>query len=106
MELNACTEVKHEHPATYNEFLKLLEDLESDELEGRYDLDEINHFLISFARSGLLPSDDAYELELDIVELLSSYDYPDFAFWNDSNYSMDPALLQRPMQIMLCKNIF
>jgi hypothetical protein len=85
-ELDAYAQMRQGLPVTYDGFLKLLHDLENDELEKRYDLDDldqINHFLISCARQGLLPSDDPEELEADIKELLSYQHVPGLSLWTD-----------------------
>ncbi len=106
-ELDAYAQMRQGLPITYDGFLKLLHDIENDELEKRYDLydlDRINHFLISCARQGLLPSDNAEELEADIEELLS-YDTPsEFSFWADNTYSIAPTALHGPIQTILCKS--
>ncbi len=106
-EFDAYAQIRQGLPITYDGFLKLLHDLENDELEKKYDLDDlhqINQFLISCARQGLLPSDDAEELEADIDELLSDDTSSEFSFWADHTYSIAPTTLHGPIQIMLCKS--
>ena len=105
--LDAYAQMQRGLPITYDGFLKLLDDLENDELEKRYDfndLDQINHFLANLARQGLLPSDDASELETDIEELLSDHNYPEFSFGTGYQYSIVPACAYYPIQVVPCKS--
>lgn len=58
---------------TYDDFLFLVDALERGDLEKRCslaELEQINHFLITMAREGLLPDNDETVLESDIEEFL------------------------------------
>lgn len=104
---DAFTQLQNGLPLTYDGILKLIEDIEEGELEKRCsleDLDKINHFLVSLARQGLLPSDDEAALEESIEELYSQDDSPQYAFWTDSSYSIVPAVLSGPFHAILCKS--
>ena len=68
-----------ERPKTYSEALRLLHEIEDNEIEEKYsieDLVKINEYLITLAREGILPgkADRGEELEESIQELLEDQD--------------------------------
>jgi len=70
---------------TYDDILKLLEEIESGELEKRCsseELGQINQFIVLLAREGILPDESEEELEDDIDDLLQGNDHPfEYAFY-------------------------
>ena len=77
-----------------DDVLRLMEDLESGELEKRCspaDFDRIKHFFIAMVRQGILPHEDSTSLEEEIEELLSEEENFCSARWN-GEISLVPAI--------------
>ncbi|MBI2742623.1 MAG: tetratricopeptide repeat protein [Chlamydiales bacterium] len=98
---------------TYDGILKLFEDLESGELEKRYnerELERIANFLANLARQGILPNETAEKiaLDIDIQELLygndNSYEYSLFLLDEGSDFISMPAIYYGPGEVVLCRS--
>lgn len=98
---------------TYDDMLDFYKDIDSGEFENycsEEDMEWIAHFLIFFAREGVLPGDTEYNqiLEEDIQELLHELNISDddpLSFNGDYKYQIFP-IGSNDYEIVLCKNIF
>ncbi|MCI0382222.1 MAG: hypothetical protein L0207_04125 [Chlamydiae bacterium] len=96
---------------SYDDVLKLLDEIESGEAEEKYtpeELERITQFIVFLAREGLLPGDDVQELENDTHDLLYGEDgngsYEFFYSLNQgSDYIIVPAVFDSVGKIILCK---
>ena len=96
---------------SYDEVLDWFEELESGELEKKYnpsEVDRIIRLLIFFARAGELPSEhnDGFDLEADLQEFFSeeekSYRYS-YDFYNEGEYEITSAVCYQTTDIVFCK---
>jgi hypothetical protein len=93
---------------SYDQILKLIDDLDNGKLEKSYsveELEQINHFFIHLAKHGIV-SDDEYEqsiLENDVEELLDPYDLG-YHFDYKNSYEIIPAIFDNQQEFILCKS--
>ena len=85
-------------PKTYSEALSLLHEIENDEVEDKYtieDLVKINEYLITLAREGILPGqmDRGEELEESIQELLDEDSAYQLTQYQNTYKKIIPAVL-------------
>jgi tetratricopeptide (TPR) repeat protein len=98
---------------SYDDMLRLLDEIESGELENRCtseELERLKHFVAFLAKEGVLPdgSEESMSLDGDIEDLLDGEDniYKDavsFAAPGEYQYLIIPALLNGHGEIVLCK---
>lgn len=98
----------------YDDILRLLEEIESGELEkkcGPEELEKIKHFVAFLAKEGALPDDseDSLSLDEDIEELLNGDDngYEDgisFVTPGEYRYLIVPNVVQGQYEVVLCKS--
>jgi hypothetical protein len=102
----------YEPSFTYDDILDLLDELECDEPEEEYSLEElrdINNFIALLARQGVLPHEtfEREAIENDIEELLNEsealFDYQCASFYED-DYSINLAIFSGKRDIFLCKS--
>ncbi len=113
--------VNHEEKAperdyvlSYDDMLRLLDELESGELEKRCtpeELERVTHFVAFLAKKGALPDDSEESLSLDddIEDLLSGEDNPyedaiSFVTPGEYQYMIVPAVLNGHGEVILCKS--
>ncbi|HSX03339.1 MAG TPA: hypothetical protein VLG76_01275 [Rhabdochlamydiaceae bacterium] len=87
--------------------MRLIEEVESGELEKRCSLEElerINNFFVLLAREGLLSDDPTKkaELEKDIQELLQEDN--EFSLDTESDYKFEPSVFYGDQEIVLCRS--
>ncbi|MCK4934608.1 MAG: hypothetical protein KAR79_03385, partial [Simkaniaceae bacterium] len=84
-------------PTTYDEILLMLDELESGEFEKKYSsaqLEQVNEYLITLAREGILPGEFEEEitLEEDIYELMNENNSTfQFDYFTSDEYMLIPA---------------
>lgn len=93
----------------YDDVMDLIADIESGDIEYKCppeDIEKIIHFVVSMTRLGLLPGEDAEELERDNQALLRGDDDYEFFRNTDNEYVFVPALFSGKRNVVLCKNWF
>lgn len=95
---------------SYDEIIKFLNTIESDELEKKctpQELERIAHYIAFLAKKGVLPdnSEESLSLDDDIEELLNG-DENNFSFesYNDYQYMILPAVWKGQGEIVFCKS--
>lgn len=102
---------KRYHLLTYDQILKLIDEVESGKAEKKYrnkDIKRINRFLGYLAAEGMQANpENALALEAHINDLLCDDEY-EFAFdlGNEDEYLIIPAIAHGDAQPLLCKNWF
>ncbi len=90
-------EAEWAHPATYDEIVQMLEDLESGELEKKYSptqLNQVNEYLATLAKEGVLPGE--FEEEVAVEE-----DTYDLMYGEDSFFQLAYSLNNRSKYILV-----
>ncbi|MCI0382769.1 MAG: tetratricopeptide repeat protein [Chlamydiae bacterium] len=91
---------------SYDDVLKLLDEIESGEAEEKYtpeELERITQFIVFLAREGLLPGEDAQELEKDIMDLLYGENDEENEFFYSFNYRYDHAIIPIVFKVIPCR---
>ncbi len=99
---------------SYDDMLRLLDEIESGELENKCtpeELERVKHFVAFLAKEGVLPdnSEESLSLNDDIEKLLNGVDniYEDavsFVTPGEYQYMIVPAVLNGHGEIVLCKS--
>jgi tetratricopeptide (TPR) repeat protein len=99
---------------SYDDMLRLLDEIESGELENKCtpeELERVKHFVAFLAKEGVLPdnSEESLSLDDDIEKLLNGVDniYEDavsFVTPGEYQYMIVPAVLNGHGEIVLCKS--
>ncbi|MES2200072.1 MAG: tetratricopeptide repeat protein [Chlamydiota bacterium] len=105
--------VEEPYLSSYDNILNMLDELEKGDLEERCSLEELenlNLYIASLARQGILSGEEEDEtLEDDIQELLSlevnPYGYA-YSIYGGGEYVMTPAILYGQGDIVLCKSFW
>lgn len=106
--------IESSYAPSYDEIIRLLDEIESGELEKRCtpeELERITHFVAFLAKEGALPDDSEESLSLDddIEELLNGDDNSyenafSFGVHGDYQYMLIPAVWNGQGEIVLCKS--
>ncbi len=106
---------QRDYTLSYDDMLRLLDEIESGELEKKCtpaELEKIKHFVAFLAKEGALPdnSEENLSLDEDIEDLLNGEDnfYEDvvsFVTPGGYQYMIVPAILQGHDEIILCKSL-
>jgi len=104
-------QVENAYTSSYDEIMRLLDGIESGELENRCapeQLDRLNHYIAFLAKEGVLPDDseESLSLEDDIDELVNGeenpYEYA-FHFGSPGDFMIAPAVFYGSGDVVLCK---
>ncbi len=104
---------EHEYILSYDDILRLFDEIESGELENKCtpeELEKIKHFIAFLAKEGALPdnSEESLSLDEDIKDLLNGEDNlyrnaPSFVASGEYQYMILPAALNGRGEVILCK---
>lgn len=105
---------KKDYTLSYDDMMRLLDEIESGELENKCTLEElekVKHFVAFLAKEGVLPdnSEESLSIDNDIEDLLNGEDniYEDavsFVTPGEYQYMIVPAVLHGHGEIVLCKS--